>query len=267
MNKTVKPKPQRLILNMMVAVDDPVLNVRDAIRACELFGISSNSTRVALARLSAEGQIESSGRGRYQLTAKAHRLADDLRRWRSALDRLKPWSGQWLAVHCGELGRSDKPVLRRRMRSLELNGFRELVRDLYIRPDNLDGGVDVIRRRLYRLGLEEEAPVFVLSELDDTFGRCAQELWRNDELERRYRDTTEQLQRWLGKAGELEPEDAARESFVIGDNAIRQIVFDPLLPDNMVDARARQAFFDTLLKFDRAGHEIWRRLYRSSQQP
>ena len=48
----------------------------------------------------------------------------------------------------------------------------------------------------------------------------------------------------------------------MGDAAIRQMVFDPLLPDALVDGEARQAFFDTLLAYDEAGQGIWRRLYQ-----
>lgn len=256
------PKPQRLIMNVMTAMEAPVIQVRDAIGICELFGVTSNSTRVALTRLSADGLIESSERGQYQLTARAHELVDDLRCWRSTMERLRAWSGDWIAVHGSVLGRSDKAALRRRNRALDMNGFRELSRDLHVRPDNLTGGIDALRERLCRLGLDDRAPVFVISDLDAGLSQTARTLWPTTKLEKAYRDTTTQMQDWLDKADRLEPEDAARESFVIGDKAIRQIVFDPLLPDGMIDSQARQTFFETLLHFDRTGHDIWRRLSR-----
>ncbi|WP_190294977.1 PaaX family transcriptional regulator C-terminal domain-containing protein [Marinobacter sp. R17] len=260
----MKPKPQRLIMNLMTAMDEDVLQVRDAISMCALFGVTSNSTRVALTRLSGDGLIESCGRGQYQLTDRAHQLTDDLRRWRTALQRLENWSGHWIGAHLGGLGRSDKPALRRRNRALEMNGFRELSRDLFIRPDNLSGGVAGIRERLYRLGLESSAPVFLLSDLDDHHAGLTQRLWDTNALEQRYRDSASRLKKWLDKADRLEPDAAARESFVIGDRAIRQIVFDPLLPAPMIDTTARQTFVDTLLAFDQTGHAIWRRLYHLS---
>ncbi|WP_204355708.1 MULTISPECIES: PaaX family transcriptional regulator C-terminal domain-containing protein [Marinobacter] len=262
----MKPKPQRLIMNLMTAMDDDVLPVRIAINICELFGVTSNSTRVALTRLCSEGLIESSGRGLYQLTDRAHKLSDDVRGWRASLERIRPWTQHWVGVHLGNLPRSDKPAARRRLRALEINGFRELSRDLFVRPDNLTGGGAAIRERLYRLGLESEAPVFALCDLDEERDRQARNLWDRDALEQGYRDGARQLDQWLKQADVLEPEAAARESFVLGDRAIRRIVFDPLLPDELIDTGARRRFVDTLIEFDRTGHAIWRQLYRVSSE-
>lgn len=261
----VKPNPRRLILNMMVAAGDVPFGARNAVDACALFGVAENSARVTLARLSTEGLIESSGRGMYQLTEHAHRFAADALGWRDAMKRLKAWKGDWVAVHASELKRSDRSALRQRERAIELNGLRELNKDLYLRPNNLKGGVEGVRQRLYKLGLEEQAAVFVLSQLDPDREARAKGLWQSLALTRRYQETAQALEKWLDRADKLEPDVAARESFVIGDKAIRQMVFDPLLPDDLVDAGARQAFFDVLLRYDLAGRKIWQQLYGSVQ--
>jgi phenylacetic acid degradation operon negative regulatory protein len=49
----------------------------------------------------------------------------------------------------------------------------------------------------------------------------------------------------------------------MGDRAIRQLVFDPLLPEPLVDGEARRAFVDSLRRFDSAGQSIWRSFYRA----
>ena len=38
-------------------------------------------------------------------------------------------------------------------------------------------------------------------------------------------------------------------------------MFDPLLPDPLVDTEARRLFSETVRQFDAAGHAIWRRLH------
>ena len=45
---------------------------------------------------------------------------------------------------------------------------------------------------------------------------------------------------------------------------IRQIVYDPWLPGPLVDAQARRACVDTVRRFDRVGHQLWRRLYETT---
>jgi phenylacetic acid degradation operon negative regulatory protein len=71
--------------------------------------------------------------------------------------------------------------------------------------------------------------------------------------------TRQRLQRWLARADRLPLADAARDSFSLGHDAIHQLVFDPLLPEPLVDADARQRFIDAVVRFDAAGQTIWKR--------
>lgn len=254
------PNPRHLILKFLVSADGEPLTAREAVAACGLFGIRENSVRVALVRLAAAGMIEAAGRGAYRLGANATGLAEDVRTWRAAESRVQAWSGAWIVVHCGGLGRSDRSALGRRDRALQLLGFRELDREFFVRPDNLVGGVAAVRERLHKLGLDAAAPVFLATEFDAEREKRARSLWDGKALTRSYRQTREQLEKWLQHADALEPDVAARESFLIGSSAIRQLVFDPLLPDPLVDAAERRAFVDTVLRYDEAGRDIWRRL-------
>ena len=63
----------------------------------------------------------------------------------------------------------------------------------------------------------------------------------------------------MARSPSLQPEAAAREAFLLGHEAIRELVFDPLLPDPLVDVRARRAFTETVLAFDAAGQTLWQR--------
>jgi phenylacetic acid degradation operon negative regulatory protein len=204
--------------------------------------------------------IEAAGRGAYRLGPNAAELADDVSTWRAAESRVCAWSGAWIVVHCGALGRSDRSALGRRDRALALLGFRELDRGLFVRPDNFTGGVVAVRERLHKLGLDAAAAVFLATAFDAAREARARALWDGRALTQSYRQTRQQLEKWLQHASALEPEVAARESFLLGSSAIRQLVFDPLLPDPLVDTAERRAFVDTVLRFDAAGHVIWRRL-------
>ena len=258
----MKAEPRPLILNLLLGAAGRRLAAREAVAACALFGIRENSVRVTLARLSATGLVEAVDRGEYRLGPGAASLADDVSTWRDAERRVRDWNGDWLAAHVGDLGRSDRAVLRARARALELLGLRELDRGLYLRPDNLAGGVAAVRARLLALGLEPEAAVFVARGFDAARERRAVALWDGRALTRAYRDTHGRLDAWLARADSLALDTAARESFLLGNDAIRQLVFDPLLPAPLVDVDARRAFADAVARFDAAGHAIWNRFLR-----
>lgn len=257
----MNPNPRSLILNLLLAADGQAMPAREAIAACALFGLRENSVRVALVRLAAAGLVEAVGRGAYRLGPNAQGLAADVATWRQADQRLREWNGDWILVHVGALGRSDRSVLRQRDRALALLGLRELERGLHLRPDNLAGGVAAVRTRLYALGLDADAAVFTARDFDAAREQRARGLWDGDSLNRGYRDTRAKLEAWLSTSADLPLPAAARESFLLGNAAIRQLVFDPLLPAPLVDVAEQRAFIDMVKRFDAAGHAIWRQLH------
>ena len=220
--------------------------------------------RVALARLSSASMIVAAGRGAYRLGPLAMELAGDVATWRTAEQRIRPWQGGFVAVHAGALGRSDRSALRQRTRALQMLGFRELDKGLYVRPDNIEDSVDTVRHRLYTLGLEREAAVFLAAGFDSERTALIPRLWDGKALNASYRQLRQQMQGWLDTADELEPDVAARESFLLGGRAIRQVVFDPLLPEPLVGVAERHAFVEAVHQFDRAGRVIWQRFFEHS---
>jgi phenylacetic acid degradation operon negative regulatory protein len=250
------PNARSLILRLLAVVEGGTLSVSEAVRACALFDISENSVRVTLARLTQAGRTESVDRGVYRLGPLARQLGADVAAWRTVEDRLTDWSGRWIAVATGGLPRSDRKVLRARERALSMLGMRELDNGLYLRPDNLRGGVEAVRARLTGLGLGAEAAVFRASGFDPEREGRALGLWQGTPAES-YGAEAARLTRWLEQAETLPLQQAARESYVLGDAAIRRIVFDPMLPAPLADEAARRAYVDTAKRFDDAGRRIW----------
>lgn len=264
-----RPTPKKLILGLLLAGRGTPLSVRDAIRACALFDLTENNVRVTLVRLSAEGLICSAERGSYQLGPAAEGMADDIGSWREAPARLRPWKGRWLLL----LGRNGKGggnggnggggrrAQRERARAYGLTGLRELEPGLLARPDNLAGGAQGLRQRLRGLGLAEPGLLCSAQDLDEAREQALHALWDRSELDATYRRETTRLQAWMERRATLELETAARESYLLGAEAIRRVVFDPWLPEPLVDPAARQSYFDAVLAFDAAGQQVWQQLY------
>jgi phenylacetic acid degradation operon negative regulatory protein len=252
--------PKRLILNLLRAADGAPLSSREAATACALFGIRESAVRVALVRLSSAGLIEAEGRGSYRLGSQAEPLAQDVSHWQSAEARVCDWDGGWLMVSTGGLGRSDRPLLNARNRSLALGGFQELEPTLYLRPDNLVGHASTARERLHKLGLDDSAPVFSVRDLDPRREQLARRLWDGTALNASYHTSRKKLAQWMKRSSKIDLDVAARESFLLGNDAIRQLIFDPMLPEPLVDVSARREFAEVVQAFDQLGHSIWQRL-------
>lgn len=250
--------PRHLVLNLLLGHGGQPLSARQLLACCALFDISANSARVTLTRLCAAQLLQAAGRGAYRLGPRAQGLAADVGRWREAETHLREWQGQWIVVHTGALARDDRAALRERQRALGLLGLRELERGLWLRPDNLAGGVEAVRMRLQALGLEPAASVFRAEGFDAATEQRARALWNGDELSRGYRATRHRLAQWLRQAHRLGPDQAAREAFELGNEAIHQLVFDPWLPSPLVDVDTRRAFVQAVQQFDDAGHALWR---------
>src|SRR5690349_9044633 len=245
----------------MSVADQHEASIATLIPACAVLGVGDNSVRVALARLVAAGTVELAGRGRYRLARTTRAMTRQVTSWRDLEKQVRRWDGGWACVHTGALSRTDRAALRRRDRALRLLGFRALERDLAVRPDNLAGGVAALRDRLYALGLEDTAPVFRADELDAATDARARALWAADKLTESYGETCARIERWLVAVDELEPRAAAREAFFFGGDVLRKIVFDPRLPEPLVDVAARRAMVDAAKRLDATGRRLWARLY------
>ena len=252
--------PKRLLLDVLAASPGHRLSVSALIAVAELFGISENHLRVTVARMRESGLLRSGGRGIYKLGPAALTLADAQGKWRFVLDSLVRWNGEWVAVHAAALPRTDRTAYRQNDRALGLCGFAPLRPGLWVRPNNLRGDVDGLRLRLSRLGLDSDALVFGMHGLG-AHEPPPHKLWDTTALDASYVELTAALRTSVRRLPKLSFEDAAREAFTLGGQAIHAILFDPLLPAPMVNETARRLLVNAMSEYDGAGHRIWKRFF------
>ncbi|MEN8720859.1 MAG: PaaX family transcriptional regulator C-terminal domain-containing protein [Oceanococcaceae bacterium] len=256
-----RPTTKKIILGLLLARRNRPLHVKVAIRACSLFDLTPNNVRVTLVRLSADGLIQSPERGLYVLGPQAEGMAGDVAGWREALQRLRPWDGRWALLVAAPAVLGERAERKRRLQALGMLGFAELDAGAWIRPDNLEGGVAVLRERLLRLGLPRGLLLVEAQGLDEGHAQRAMALWDPVELQEGYAQQAAFLEQWQQRWPAMDLEQAARECYLFGTQAIRRLVFDPWLPDTMIDARARERFFRAVREFDATGQLIWQRLF------
>lgn len=252
-----KPNSKSLILDLLSTLRRGSMPVKALVAAAEIFGIAENALRVSLARLLSAQLVERDRRGRYRLGPAAQAVDDQVMHWRRTDERFRNWDGNWVAAQRPPSSAARKAAQQRGDRALLLVGFRELQRGLFVRPDNLVGGVARSRDELTKLGLDPATVVFGMHELDAAHERKAHALWDTELLIARYRATRDELESSERQLPMLAVGDAMLESFVVGGRAIRQLVLDPLLPEPFVPNTEFAALFQRVRDYDLAGRACW----------
>ena len=256
-----------VVASTLLGMESGHLPSRLLVGAAELFGINEGTTRVALSRMVAAGELETDG-GHYRLAGPlAERQA---RQVASRAGRRRAWSierGQWeLAVVVADRRPArDRVALRDAMRRLKLAELREGV---WVRPDNLDAG----RAPAARATVDEQCRTFrgrpdEANGADGT-GRVAgaalaAELWDLDG----WATVARTLRAELG--GYVEPLQAGDTSvlapaFELSATVLRLLLGDPQLPDALLppgwpgDELRRD--YD---RYDTAFKALWRDWFRA----
>jgi len=215
-----------VLLSVLLGTDPPHLPVRVLVRTTELFGIAEGTTRTALSRMAAAGEVEADD-GSYALAA-GRLLARQARQTASRAAHTRPgWDGAWVQAVVGAPGVRRTAADRATLRA-ELTGARlaELREGVWLRPDNLgegpggaDGGAPDVR--WFRTFPTDDGPALA-GQLWDLAG------WATgaDELRDRMATLVEPLE--AGDRGSL------RDGFVLSAAVLRHFQLDPLLPGELL---------------------------------
>ena len=211
-----------VLLSVLLGTRPPRLPVSLLVSTTELFGIAEGTTRTALSRMAAAGEVRADD-GWYELTAP--RLIDrQARQARSRRGERRPWDGDWIQVVVVADGR--RPAAERAALRTELSVGRlaELREGVWLRPDNLD---DPPPRGAQLAGFHvrpESDPALLATKLWDLEGWAAE---------------ARALRRRLAAlVGPLEVGDRTvlDEGFVLSADVLRHLQSDPLLPDELLPA-------------------------------
>lgn len=252
----MKPRPKSVVLDLLSNLKGRSAPVRLLVAAAEIFDIDSNATRVAITRLLSCGLIERDERGAYRTGAAAAPILKRLDSWRSIEKRTREWNGGWIgatpeACCCARDSRSGS------VRAIEFTGLREFSNGFWIRPDNLEGGLEAVRETLHGLGVPPTCPIFSLREFDEIAETRARALWDAEAIKNLYHSLAHELERSAAELPHMDEKRAMAETFLIGGEAIRRIVLDPLLPDAIVPTAPRDALVRAMMVYDEIGRRCW----------
>ena len=208
-----------IIASALLGTHPPVLRGQLLVRLVELFGVPEGTTRVALSRMVASGELTVEA-GRYALASPAL-LARQAAQERGRISPAGRWDGQWAmaVVTVDRRGAADRLALRDAAAALRLGELREGV---WMRPANLDWGardeLAVIGEQCTWMTATPEDPASIAASLWDLAGWAA--------------DARALVARMKRSRASLDRDrfDAIPEGFVTSATALRLLRADPLLP-------------------------------------
>jgi phenylacetic acid degradation operon negative regulatory protein len=211
-----------VVASVLLGTHPPRLATAALVELCNRFGITPGTTRVALSRMVAAGELAAED-GHYRLVGQG--LLSRQRTQDDALDPpAAPWAGAWRMAVVVSPGRAaaERVELRRAFADARFGQWREGV---WLRPDNLGR---------HEVALLRESPVrWMTVEPDDDPGALARELW--------------DLAGWAARGEALlaaapsEPGDLVAEQpewaadvFTAAAATLRHLRTDPLLPQALL---------------------------------
>jgi phenylacetic acid degradation operon negative regulatory protein len=222
-----RPEPpltaRSIVASTLLGTRPPELPSWALVKAGEIFGIAEGTTRVALSRMVAAGELAADD-GRYRL---AGRLLDRLARQdASRRPPLRRWDGSWRQAVVTAEGRSasDRSDLRAAMRELRFGEVREGV---WMRPDNLSVD-DAPRAR----AIADEQCRWMRATVDDA-RELASGLWDLAGWARRTQELRGRMRASLRALAAPTP-TALREGFVLAAAVLRHMQADPLMPPELL---------------------------------
>jgi phenylacetic acid degradation operon negative regulatory protein len=205
-----------VLLSVLLGTAPPRLPASRLVRAGGLFGISEGAARTALSRLLAAGEVVVED-GWYGLADRLVRR--QARQDASRADQRLAWTGAWelAVVYPDRRPAAERAELRTAMAALLLAEARE---GLWVRPANLDAhrqpearAVVVAQCRAWEGRPQEEDPAAL-----------AARLWPLDH----WAAVARAISARIDAGGDL------AERFVVAAAALRHLLADPLLPDELL---------------------------------
>jgi phenylacetic acid degradation operon negative regulatory protein len=226
-----------VVASVLLGTHPPRLSTAALVELCGRFGITGGTTRVALSRMVAAGELAAED-GHYRLVGEGL-----LSRQRTQDDALappaRPWSGDWRMAIVARSGRTagERVELRRALADARFAEWREGV---WLRPHNLEpGGKLAARGRGAQTppgGVLDGAPLqWLTAQPDDDPAQLAADLWALPVWAERGAALLAAAPEEPGDLISSPPEWAA-DVFTAAAATLRHLRTDPLLPNELLPA-------------------------------
>ncbi|GEM_PF-6471861 len=251
--------PKKMILEFL-NVSKSKLSSGTFVHVGKILGFEGNSVRVTLSRLKKRGLLHHDEEGGYELAEAGIATRVHISQWQTLADvPKKKWDGSFVIALTTDLPRTRKEITKRE-RALTMLGFRVIRTRIWIRPNNLET-LDLLKKRLVSLGVEENLLLLTSSEFESGVKEDVIALWDIATLNENYRQIPALLDESRLKCETLNRDESAREYYLTGSRLLERVIQDPVLPSELIDVKARTAAIKALASFDVDGHKLWAEIF------
>jgi len=247
--------PRNILLDLMGVNHPQPLEAGFLAIISDIFDVPVNNLRVALTRLVAKGMLDNTQRGVYRLSPKAMARNDFARRWKKPQCSSSDWDGSWIACHLGK--GVNRSVRSKSLNALSWFGFKPGLDLLWVRPNNLLQAATKLQVTLQEIGLETQAHLFSMNDLQPNLVKHWKTLWPIQTLNSSYVDLNQKLISSYQQLSNTAVKTSLLETCVLGSEAIHCLAIDPQLPQEIRPGNEYETLRKTMLDYDQAGRKIW----------
>ncbi len=244
-------KPGNFILDLLRTYEYRGSSARHIMTTAAMFGFNGNLIRVTLSRLVAKGTIENFERGQYRMASQSDPVNDFVEDWRLGESRRRDWQeNTFVIAHTTKNTEKDTWVL-------EATGFIEAHNNLWVRPDNLRRSLQEFSHWLTHLGLNPDILIGAGVRFSDDDAREILGRYDITAMDEHYKKISKRIEQSEPRLSRLPRDEAMKESFTLGGEAIQVLAKDPYLPVEILAPVNRIRLWHSMQRYDELGRNIW----------
>lgn len=250
------PTASELILDVLGMLEGIRISLPQATRAGQAFGYSDATMRAALSRLRSRGRIQSHGRGVYGLPEAPMLQWVFNRSWGQHIDQIVPWEGHWMMASWPDTVKLSRNDTLFKENLLLRYGFQRWRPRLFIRPDNIAGGVSAMQERLVDWPESQHVSLCEMRQVSADLEAQLFALWTDPACDLDV--ISQQLIDSQNRTGSEITAATAAEVLSIGRFAVKAILKDSRLPEPFGHTKNLKAISTSLATYERFGVEVWK---------
>ncbi len=257
-------KESDLIFGLLISFNKKEYQFSDIAWLTAPFKISDSSLRTNLSRMTSKGILQVRKEGRkavYSFTTASGKISSNVSLSFKSPD-WSDWNNNWWGISFSlpEIKKSERYKIKKK---LSVHRFAALHPGLWIRPVNLK---EKIEEKLKNIFENKNCKVISFSFYSKAELDKIPYLWRINKINNKFKESLKYIDDWSKKTDLSNPKEALIGKMTVGNNIVKQLFSDPLLPDQFLPKdwcgkKLRKAFFEWDKLTTEKSKPYWKKIF------